>query len=75
MDNFVFSIVFFDIFYFINKMYIINNIRKDDYLVGYGMELENIDIVGWIFKFVGVRIVFGVDIGEDFVVDYDFGVG
>lgn len=56
-------------------MYIINNIRKDDYLVGYGMELENIDIVGWIFKFVGVRIVFGVDIGEDFVVDYDFGVG
>lgn len=56
-------------------MYIFNNIGKDDYLVGYGMELENIDFVGWIFKFVGVRIVFGVDIGEDFVVDYDFGVG
>lgn len=62
-------------FILLNKMYIINNIGKDDYLVGYGMELENIDFVGWIFKFVGVRIVFGVDIGEDFVVDYDFGVG
>lgn len=56
-------------------MYTINNTGKVDHLVGYGMELENIDPAGWTSKFAGVRIVSGADIGEDSVVDHDLGVG
>lgn len=50
-------------------------LKKDDHLVGYGMELENIDPAGRTSEFAGVGIVPRADVCEDSVVDHDLGVG